>query len=125
MKFQHRLAYYLFGLCLGGFLVTLVINKRGQDFCYLPNCRVLKNIRTKGLIISKEAQLKINEKWVSQDDIMKTLEYGDVDFSESNKPHKGGGTFYMIEGRNTKNEPFTLNVVNFENRAILEDVKKQ
>ena len=90
----------------------------------MPNCRVLKNIRSKGITISKEAQAKFNEKWVSQADIMKTLEYGDVDFDKSNKPHKGGGKLYVIEGRNAKNEPIVISVLNFDNRAVLQDIKK-
>ncbi|MES2486494.1 MAG: DUF4258 domain-containing protein [Bacteroidota bacterium] len=125
MKFKHRLAYYLFGLCLGGFLVAFIFTGRGQDFCYLPNCRVLKSIRTKGFTVSKEAQAKFNEKWVTSDDIKKTLEFGDIDFDKSNKQQKGGGKLYIIEGRNAKNEPITIEVINFENRAVLKDIKKQ
>jgi len=125
MKFQHRLAYYLFGLCLGGFLVAFIFTGRGQDFCYLPNCRVLKNIRSKGFTISDEAKAKFAEQWVTNDDVKKTLEYGDVDFNKSNKPRKGGGKLYFIEGRNAKNETITIEVLNYENRAVLQNIKKQ
>jgi len=125
MKFQHRLAYYLFGLCLGGFLVAFIFTGRGQDFCYLPNCRVLKSIRTKGFTISDTAKEKFTQQWVTNDDVKKTLEYGDVDFDKSNKLQKGGGKLYIIEGRNAKNEPIVIEVINFENRAVLKDIKKQ
>ncbi len=125
MKFKHRLAYYLFGLCMGGFLVTVIFNKRGQDFCYLPNCRVLKNIRTKGVTYSEHALSKIDQKLASKDDIAKSLLYGDVDFSKSNVPHKGGGKTYVIEGRNFNNEDIILTVTNYENKAVLEDIKKE
>lgn len=125
MKLQHRLAYYLFGLAMGGFVVVFIFNKRDQSFCYLPNCRVLKNIRSKGLVISKEANATLKEGWVTQDDVNKTLEYGDVDFDKSNKPSGRGGKLYVIEGENSKGETFILEVANSEDRALLIDVKKQ
>jgi hypothetical protein len=125
MKFQHRLAYYLFGLCLGGFLVAFIFTGRGQDFCYLPNCRVLKNIRSKSFSISDTAKEKFALQWATNDDIKKTLTYGDIDFDKSNKQQKGGGKLYIIEGRNAKNEPIIIEVINFENRAVLQDIKKQ
>ena len=125
MKLQHRLAYYLFGLAMGGFVVVFIFNKRDQSFCYLPNCRVLKNIRSKGLTISPEARATLKEGWVTQDDVNKTLEFGDVDFSKSNKPSGRGGKLYVIEGKNTKGEPIIVEVANSEDRSLLLDVKKQ
>ena len=125
MKLKHRLAYYLFGLTMGGFLVVFIFNKRGQDFCYLPNCRVLKDLRTKGLIMSEEAQAKLDAKWVTKKDLQKSLEYGDVDFSQSNKPAEGGGKLYVVEGRTAKDEAIILEVVNYTDKAVLRDIKKQ
>ena len=124
MKFKHRLAYYIFGLALGGFLVAFIFQGRGQDFCYLPNCRVLKDLRAKGLVISPEAQQKLDKKWVTLDDVRKCTEFGDVDFSKSKTKYKGG-TVYVIEGKNTKNEPIVVEMVNYSNRALLKDIKKQ
>ena len=126
MSFKFRLAYYLFGFMIGGFLMYYIFNAKGADFCYLPNCRVLKNIREKGLTISKEAQqtLKENKKWFTQDDVNKTLQYGDVDFSKSKKPHTGGGKLYVIDGKNSNNEPIIIEVINFDDKAILLNVKK-
>ena len=125
MKLKHRLAYYLFGLTMGGFFVVFIFNKRGQDFCYLPNCRVLKDLRTKGLVMSKEAQAKLDAKWVTKDDLQKSLEHGDVDFSQSNKPAEGGGKLYVVEGRTAKDEAIILEVVNYTDKAVLRDIKKQ
>ncbi|MFP9116085.1 DUF4258 domain-containing protein [Flavobacterium sp. RHBU_3] len=123
MKFKYRLAYYLFGLTLGGFLVTMIFNGRGQDFCYLPNCRVLKNIRSKGIYVSDEVKKTYTEGWVNQKDVDMTLQYGDVDFDKSNKPVKGG-KLYTIEGKNAKGEPIIIEVVNNEEKATLLTVKK-
>ena len=125
MKFKYRLAYYLFGLTLGFFLVAFIFNKRGQDFCYMPNCRVLKDINRKGITVSKEAQAKFNEKWVTMDDVQSTLKNGNVDFSKSNKPNpQGGGKIYIIEGSTSNNQSIILEVVNSADKAILKDIKK-
>ena len=125
MKLKFRLAYYLFGLTLGGMLVVFIFNKRGQDFCYLPNCRALKNIREKGIIIKEAGKQQLIATGVTQNDIMRSLEYGDIDFSKSNVPHKGGGKLYIIEGRTAGNEPIIFEVVNYSDRAELLNVKKQ
>lgn len=125
MKFKHRLAYYLFGVLIGGLFLMFVFANKKTEFCYMPNCRALKNIRSKGIVVSKEAQKRFNEKWVTMDDVQKTLQHGDVDFSRSNKPAPEGGKIYIIEGRNAKDEPITLEIVNHSDRAILRDIKKQ
>jgi hypothetical protein len=125
MKFKQRLAYYIFGLTLGFFLVAFIFNKRGQDFCYLPNCRVLKDFQAKGLTISKEAQATLDEKWVTMEDVKNSLENGNVDFDKSNKPNPGGGKIYILESRTTKDEPIILEIINHSDRAILKDIKKQ
>lgn len=76
------------------------------------------------MVISNEAQKKLDEKWVTIDDIKKCTEYGDVDFSRSNKKYKGG-KIYIIEGKNTNNEPIEVEMVNYDNRVLLKDIKKQ
>src|SRR5690606_32139249 len=122
MRFKHRLAYYLFGLTMGAFVVIFIFNKRGQDFCYLPNCRVLKDIRTKGWVPSPEVQKHFDDNFVTQEDIKSSLQYGDVDFSRSKKPLQGGGKLYIIEGKTAKNEPIEIEVVNFSDHAVIKDI---
>ena len=124
MKFKHRLAYFLFGGLIGVMFLFFFLGKKDAEFCYMPNCRVLKNLRTKAMVISPEAKAKLNEKWVTMDDIKKCTEYGDVDFSRSNKPHEGG-KLYVIEGRNLNNEPIEVEMINFEDKVLLKDIKKQ
>jgi len=124
MKFVHRLAYYIFGIFIGSLFLLFIFKNKKTEFCYMPNCRVLKDIRTKGITVSKEAQAVLNEKVVTMDDIHNTLKYGDVDFSKSNKINPGGGKIYIIEGRTLKNQPIVLEVVNKSERAILKNVKK-
>ena len=88
MKFYQRLAYYLFGLLIGGIFVFYFLGAkakaRGVSFCYLPNCRVLKDLRSKPFHYSEEASKVLSESWIDTIDIKNTLQYGDVDFKKSN-----------------------------------------
>ena len=128
MKFSYRLAYYLGGLLLGTVFVIYFLQAKAEardvSFCYLPNCRVLKDLKSKPLEISEEAKATFSEKWVTLDDVKKCLEYGDVDFSISNKPFEKG-KIYFIEGKNAKGEPIMVSMINYEKKVILKDIKKE
>lgn len=128
MKFQFRLAYYLFGLFLGGVFVMWFLKAKatdkGVDFCYFPNCRVLKDLRSKSLEIDSVAQQTLNAKWVTIEDIKMSLQYGDVDFKKSNESYRKG-KIYVIEGKTSKNETITITMVNYTNRVLLEKIEKK
>nr|WP_294939508.1 DUF4258 domain-containing protein [uncultured Flavobacterium sp.] len=124
MKLVHRLAYYLFGLLLGGMFLVFFFQKKKTEFCYMPNCRVLKDLRSKPITYSKEAEAKLKEKWVTIEDIKNCLQYGDVDFDKSNIAYENG-KLYIIEGKNTKDEEITVEMVNYSERVVLKDIKKQ
>ena len=123
MKFTHRLAYYLLGFLVGGMFLFFVFKNKRTEFCYLPNCRVLKTLRSKPMVYSEEIKAKFAEKWVTLDDIKKCTEYGDVDFSQSNKSFKGG-KLYVIEGQNSNSEPIIVEMVNYSDKVLLKDAKK-
>ncbi|MDQ6472811.1 DUF4258 domain-containing protein [Flavobacterium sp. LHD-80] len=124
MKFVHRFAYYLIGLVMGCFFVALVFSGKDTRCNYFPNARVLNNLRTKPFQYSDKAIQTLNEKWVDTADIKNTLTYGDVDFDQSNVPFKKG-KLYIIEGKTAKNQDIILKVVNFENKAVLEEIIKK
>nr|WP_198999730.1 DUF4258 domain-containing protein [Flavobacterium sp. ASV13] len=124
MKFVHRFAYYLIGLVMGCFFVALVFSGKDTRCNYFPNARVLNNLRTKPFQYSDKAIQTLNEKWVDTADIKKTLTYGDVDFDQSNVPFKKG-KLYIIEGKTAKNQKIILKVVNYEKKAVLEEIIKK
>ncbi|SHL38714.1 DUF4258 domain-containing protein [Flavobacterium chilense] len=124
MKFVHRFAYYLIGLVMGCFFVALVFSGKDTRCNYFPNARVLNNLRTKPFQYSDKAIQTLNEKWVDTADIKKTLTYGDVDFDQSNVPFKKG-KLYIIEGKTAKNQEIILKVVNYEKKAVLEEIIKK
>ena len=59
MAFLKRLGWYLVGLSIGLVFLVFFLKKKTQDtgleFCYLPNCRVLKDLRSKPLSLSDRA----------------------------------------------------------------------
>lgn len=124
MKFYQRFAYYSFGLLVGMVFLFMFLNGREMSCSYFPNARVLKDLRTKPFHYSDESLQKLNQKWVDTSDIRKTLTYGDVIFDKSNVP-TGSGKLYVIEGKNSKNEPITLEVINYSDRVLLKDIKKE
>ncbi|WP_149207422.1 DUF4258 domain-containing protein [Flavobacterium johnsoniae] len=124
MKFVHRFAYYLIGLVMGCFFVAIVFSGKDTRCNYFPNARVLNNLRTKPFQYSDKAIQTLNEKWIDTADIKSTLTYGDVDFDQSNVPFKKG-KLYIIEGKTAKNQEIILKVVNYEKKAILEEIIKK
>ncbi|MCC9019961.1 MULTISPECIES: DUF4258 domain-containing protein [Flavobacterium] len=124
MKFVHRFAYYLIGLVMGCFFVALVFSGKDTRCNYFPNARVLNNLRTKPFQYSEKAIQTLNEKWVDTADIKSTLTFGDVDFDKSNVP-VSKGKLYIIEGKTAKNQEIILKVINYENKAILEEIIKK
>lgn len=128
MKFQFRLAYYLFGLFLGAVFVMWFLkakaSDKGVEFCYFPNCRVLKDLRSKTVTIDSLAKKSLAEKWVTMEDVKQSLHYGTVDFKKSNEPYRKG-KIYIIEGKTARNEEITITIVNYTNKVLLEKIEKK
>lgn len=114
----------MLGLSVGLVFLTFFLKKKtdgtGTEFCYFPNCRTLKDIRSKSISYSDE----INELLISQvldsTDIDYFLNNGDVDFGKSDtksEPCK----VYFIEGI-AKGKNAVLRVRNCRNKAILENI---
>ena len=121
MKFPQRFAYYLLGLLIGGIIVYYFFDAKDTDFCYLPNCRVLKDLRSKPLTISDKAQISFNDALVNMNDIKMCLTHGDVNFDKSNV-FELGGKLYVIEGQNTKKEAITVEMINYSEKVMIKDV---
>ena len=123
MKFIHRFAYYLVGLVIGVFFVSLIFSGKDTRCNYFPNSRVLNDLRNKPFHYSEKASQILAEKWVDTSDIKNSLKFGDVDFDQSNIAFKKG-KLYIIEGKTIKNQEIILKVINYENKAVLEYIIK-
>jgi len=124
MKFYQRFAYYLVGLVLGSFVVATVLTGKDTRCNYFPNARVLNDIRNKPFNYSIEASRKLAEDWIDTVDIRNTLTYGDVDFDKSNVVYEKG-KLYIIEGQTINKDTITLRIINYPNKAVLEDIVRK
>jgi hypothetical protein len=123
MKFYQRFAYYLVGFVIGLFFVAMVLSGKDTRCNYFPNARVLNNIRTKPFVYDIEASRRLSEDWIDSTDIKNILKFGDVDFDKSNII-VDGGKLYIIYGKTKENKNITLEVINYENKAVLRNIIK-
>jgi len=125
MNFINRLAYYLLGILIGTlFLVFFFKGKfAGKDmsFCYLPNCRVLKDLRSKPFYYSDIASEKIEQGLLDTIEIREIFRHGNIDFSKSNIPMENG-KYYLIKGKTNKEEVVFVEVINYQNKVVLKDI---
>ena len=125
MAFLKRLGFFLFGLSIGLVFLTIFLKKKSQEtgteFCYFPNCRTLKDIRTKQISYSDAIVQLIQQKDLDSTDINGFLYNGDVDFGKSETKTKPCKT-YFIEGI-LKEKAAILKVKNCSEKAIIESVE--
>ena len=124
MPFIKRLGYFLFGLSIGLVFLAFFFKKKTQEtgtsFCYLPNCRVLKDMRSKSLFFNEEIDKLIANKVIDSSTVRYFFTEGDVDFSLSNTKTTPCKT-YVIEAEfekgegvlEVKNCPSKLEILNF------------
>lgn len=124
MKFTHRFAYYLLGLVMGCFFVAAVFSGKDTRCNYFPNARVLNDLRNKPFHYSDKSSQILAEKWIDTSDIKNCLKFGDVDFDKSNVA-VGSGKLYVIDGKTTKNQEITLEVINYSGKVVLQDIIKK
>ena len=124
MKFIHRFAYYFIGLIMGMFFVAMVFSGKDTRCNYFPNARVLNDLRNKPFNYSEKASQILAESWIDTIDIKNTLKFGDIDFDQSNVEVEKG-KLYVIEGKTLKNQEITLKVINYSDKAVLQDIIKK
>ena len=125
MPFIKRLGYFLFGLSIGLVFLAFFLNKKtketGTSFCYLPNCRVLKDMRSKPLYFRESIDQDLLDKTLDSLTINYFFLEGDVNFSLSDTKSIPCRT-YVIEAEidnkegmlTVKNCPSKLEVQKFE-----------
>lgn len=95
MDFLRRLGWYLVGLSIGLVVLFFIIDKKtdgkGMQFCYLPNCRVLKDLRAKPLSYDES----LPEQYRDSVMVRSILTEGDVDFKRSDTKSEPCKTYYV------------------------------
>jgi hypothetical protein len=108
---------------MGLVFVFFILSGKDASCSYFPNARVLKNIRSKPFVYSDKAKEAIVAKVLDTADVRVILTKGDVDFDRSNIK-QDGGKLYTIEGVDAKEQPVTLEVINYDERVVLKDIIK-
>ncbi len=120
MGFLKRLGWYLVGLSIGIVFLAFFFKKKseetGTSFCYFPNCRVLKDIRSKPIAFSA------NEKDTVRFDALETniqsvLRDGSIDFGKSDTKSEPCKTYFITK------DDIELQLKNCPDRAIIEKVR--
>lgn len=127
MDFLKRLGFYLVGMSIGIVFLTMFLKKKSDEtgvyFCYLPNCRTLKDIRSKSMYYSEEAKQKLKEFQLDSTDVTYILTEGNVDFGNSDTKSVPCKT-YIIEAKRKENQ-YTFTVENCREKATIQKVAAQ
>ncbi|RIV30690.1 DUF4258 domain-containing protein [Flagellimonas lutimaris] len=120
MAFLKRLGWYLVGLSIGLIFLVFILKKKsgeeGIDFCYFPNCRVLKDMRSKPLTFSES----LPEQYQDTLMIQAFLQDGDVDFGKSDTKSEPCKTYFISHEYN--GEELELKAKNCKNQVTVEGV---
>ncbi len=93
----RRIRYYLVGVVLGTLVVYAMFGNRSDIGCdYLPNARVLKNLRIKAHEYSPKAECQIECLELDSMDIAMMFAAGAVKFSESEPRKKPCGEYMLL-----------------------------
>lgn len=124
MYFLRRLGWYLLGLSIGLVFLVFFLKKKsdgtGTEFCYLPNCRVLKDLRTKPLLYDKGVLVQMNQFQLDSLAIKNFFWEGVVDFSQSDTKSTSCKTYVIKNGFD--NKKWSLKVKNCKSNTIIEQI---
>ena len=121
MPLIKRIGYFFIGLSLGVVFLTFFFKGKNTEFCYLPNCRVLKNIRNKPIDYSENVKKLMDDKSLTKEQLNSILKVGDVIFSKSDTS-SGPCKNYVIESYFNK-KPIVLEVTNCTEVAVIEKIE--
>ncbi len=124
MKLPQRFFYYGIGLAIGCVFVYFISTKKDtQSFDYLPNARVLKNLRLKKNLYTAEALENMATFALDSTHISKFLNDGDIDFKNSNIKVDSCKS-YKIEAA-IKKQDMVLYILNCKNTTRIQKIALQ
>ncbi|MBT8186025.1 MAG: DUF4258 domain-containing protein [Eudoraea sp.] len=122
MPFLKRLGFYLVGLSIGLVFLAFFFKKKseetGTSFCYFPNCRVLKDIRSKPLSFSDVAAEEYVNMALDSADIRYFLQQGDVDFKRSDTKAVPCKRFVITA--DVREKEIVMTISNCEEKVVVE-----
>lgn len=121
MKLIKRVAWYSGGFVIGIIILMFFLGGKKTSCDYGPNARTLKNIRSKQLQISPEAQELLRQHSLDSTAILEILKKGDVLFGESDTA-KDSCKVYVLQGE-VKTQHLKFSVENCEKTANIGSLK--
>lgn len=122
MAFLKRLGYYLIGLSIGVIFLSYFLKGKaeeaGVEFCYFPNCRVLKDIRSKPVSYSDEVIKLMDSHSIDSTTIASFFKNGEINFIKSETKTSPCKT-YLIENEVKAKKSF-LKVMNCAEKVVVE-----
>ncbi len=123
--FIKRLGYFMVGLSIGLVFLTFFLKKKsdetGVSFCYLPNCRVLKDLRSKPIYYADAISKRLESKELDTVLLHSFFVDGDVNFGASDTEAKTCKT-YLIE-KEIEGVLTILTVRNCTKKAVITALK--
>ncbi|KPM33319.1 Hypothetical protein I595_222 [Croceitalea dokdonensis DOKDO 023] len=119
MAFIKRLGWYLVGLSIGIIFLSIFLKKKseetGTEFCYFPNCRVLKDIRSKSFSIEGAPDTLYT--YEQLDSLTKDiLKNGEIDFKSSDTKTAPCKTYLIFSDGKER----SIRIKNCPEKAFLE-----
>ncbi|MEO9893317.1 DUF4258 domain-containing protein [Aurantibacter sp.] len=125
MAFIKRLGFYLFGLSIGLVFLSIFLRKKadetGVSFCYFPNCRALKDMRSKSVNYSDELAQMIAYNQLDTIQVKQFFKEGEINFSKSDT-HAKPCKIYLIE-KDVDGVLKTLTVKNCNTKIVIESIE--
>ena len=119
MNFRQRVPFFAFGLLIGIIITFFILQKKDTSFDYMPNARVLKNIRIKGRVYTDNFSSKMLSYQLDTAVISKMLLKGNVDIF--NKVKLDSCTQYTITEK-VEGRKFKIVLKNCKNSAIFDEL---
>lgn len=117
MAFLHRLGWYLAGLSIGIVLLIFFLKKKAGEnqttFCYFPNCRVLKDMRSKPVAFEKNFLHRYRDTLL----VRSFLTEGTIDFGKSDTQSNPCKTYYI--SHTLKEKKWIMKAVNCKDTLMV------
>ena len=119
MNFRQRVPFFAFGLLIGIIITFFILQKKDTSFDYMPNARVLKNIRIKERVYTDNFSAKMLAYQIDTAVISKILLKGNVDIF--NKVKLDSCTQYTITEK-VEGRKFKVVLKNCKNSTIFDEL---
>ena len=122
MDFKKRFFLYGFGFAMGAVVVLFIWSKKETSFDYMPDARVIKNIQSKTLKTSTQAQEVINTFQIDVASISNMIKNGNVNFEKSKTETKPCKTYWI--NTSFKDKKLSLLIENCDSIATIQEIIK-